>query len=380
MATAAPPQTKLGRYRQLAPRAAIHVSPLALGAMAMGGNWEKRGLGSMNKEEAFGLLDAFFGAGGNHIDTANAYQDGQSEEWIGEWAETRGCRDQVVIATKYTFPYMLSNPSIKSHELYLGNNAKSLKLSVEASLKKLRTDYIDILYVHIWDLHTSVEEIMDSLHVMVMSGKVLYLGISDSPAWFIAKANEYARGHGKTPFVVCQTRYSVVQREMEREILPMCKHEGIALTVFGVLNEGRIRTDAEEERRRVTGVKGRTLHTGWERNEEEKKICAALEVVAGKIGAKHITAVAIAYALHKAPYIFPIIGGRTPEQMLANIEALDIALTDEHMAYLDRIIPFEKSQILNWIGEYGEYPHVFKMFSNFDLQPGLHAITPAVSK
>ncbi|KAK7036210.1 aryl-alcohol dehydrogenase [Favolaschia claudopus] len=369
--------TKLGQYRQLAPRAAIHVSPLALGTMAMGKRWEKLGMGAMEKGDAFKLLDAFFEAGGNHIDTANAYQAGESEEIIGEWAEARGCRDQLVIATKYTFPWTLADTSIKSHELFLGNNVKSMKLSLEASLKKLRTAYVDILYVHIWDLHTSVEEIMDGLHVLVMSGKVLYLGISDCPAWFITKANEYARGHGKTPFVVCQIKYSCVMREIEREILPMCKHEGIALTLFGVLAEGRIRTDAEEERRRAAGVNGRTTHGPWERNEDERKMCKALEGVAGEVGAKHITAVAIAYTLHKAPYVFPIIGGRNPEQLLANIEALDIELSEKQMRYIDGILPFDKGQLFSFVGEYGEYPRALAYHSTFDMVPLLRPIVPA---
>ncbi|KAF8195246.1 aryl-alcohol dehydrogenase [Mycena galopus ATCC 62051] len=371
------PATRLGRYRQLAPRAAIHVSPLALGTMTMGTKWEAMGMGAMTKDQAFQLLDAFFEAGGNHIDTANAYQQGDSEMCIGEWAEARGCRDQLVIATKYTFPWTLGNTAIKSHDLFLGNNAKSMALSLEASLKKLRTTYIDILYVHAWDLHTSVEEIMDGLHILVLSRKVLYLGISDSPAWFVTKANEYAKAHGKTPFVVFQVPYSVVNRDIEREVIPMCKHEGIALTLFSVLAEGKIRTDAEEERRRTTGENGRTLRGPWERTEREKEMCAALEVVAQQVGAKHITAVAIAYAMHKAPFVFPIIGARNPEQLAANIEALEIALTDEHLAYIDAVLPFDKGNLVNWIGEYGAYPGVLAHHSTFDHQPLLRPIAPA---
>ncbi|KAJ6556247.1 aryl-alcohol dehydrogenase [Mycena capillaripes] len=364
-----PAPTKLGRYRQLSPRAAIHVSPLALGTMTMGNKWSALGMAAMEKESSFKLLDAYFDAGGNHIDTANAYQNGESEMCIGEWAEARGIRDQLVISTKYTFPFTLGDTSIKQHELFLGNNTKSMRLSLEASLKKLRTTYVDIFYVHVWDLHTSAEELMDSLHILILSGKVLYLGISDSPAWFVAKANEYAKAHGKTPFVVFQAPYSVVRREIEREILPMCRHAGIALTLWSVLAEGHIRTDAEEERRRASGEKGRSSHGPWERTEDEKKMCAALEVVAQQVGAKHITAVAIAYALHKAPYIYPIIGGRTPEQLMANIEALDIALTDEQLAYIDGILPFDKGFLAKFAGEYGGAPGVLGQHSSFECQP-----------
>ncbi|KAJ7656937.1 aryl-alcohol dehydrogenase [Mycena polygramma] len=357
------PATNLGRYRQLAPRAAIHVSPLMLGAMTLGDKHAALGLAAMDKESAVKLLDAFFDAGGNRIDTVNAYQYGESERLIGEWAEARGCGDQLVIATKYTFPYSAGDESFNRHELYLGNNVniKSMKLSVEASLKKLRTTYIDIFYVHHWDLHASVEEIMDSLHILVITGKVLYL------------ANDYAKVNGKTPFVVFQVAYSVLQRDIEREILPMCRHEGIVLTVFRVLGGGRIRSDAEEERCRVTGEKGRTppfsSSEAWEQTEDQKKMCAALEVVAAQVGAKNITAVAIAYTMHKAPFVFPIIGGRNPEQLMANIEALGIALTRAQLAYIDGILPFEKAYPNNLVGEYGGYSTTLACYSAFDLQP-----------
>ncbi|KAF8172995.1 aryl-alcohol dehydrogenase [Mycena galopus ATCC 62051] len=363
------PATKLGRYRQLAPRAAIHVSPLVLGAMAFNQKADPA-MGAMDKESGFKLLDAFFDAGGNHIDTANRYQDGESERVIGEWAEMRRCRDQLVIATKYTFPPISGDPSIKQLELYLGNNIKSMKLSVESSLKRLRTTYIDIFYVHYWDLHCSVEELMDGLHILVLSEKVLYLGISDSPAWFVVKANDYAKANGKTPFVIFQVAYSVLQRDIEREILPMCRHEGIALAPFRVLAGGHIRSDAEEARRRSTGENGTPIRGPWERTPDEKKMCDALEVVAAEVGAKNITAVAIAYTMHKAPFVHPIIGGRTVEQLLANIEALEITLTDAHLAYIDGILPFDQGFPNSFIGEYGGYPKVLARFStSFDHQP-----------
>ncbi|KAK7044383.1 aryl-alcohol dehydrogenase [Favolaschia claudopus] len=371
------PPTKLGRYRQLSPRASIHVSPLALGAMAFGDKHVNMGMTAMDNDAVFKLLDAFFEAGGNHIDTANAYQEGNSERIIGEWAEKRGCRDQLVIATKYTRPASLGDASITRHDQYLGNSIKSMKLSIERSLKNLRTDYIDIFYVHLWDYHTSVEEIMDGLHNLVVSGKVLYLGISDCPAWFVVKANDYAKANGKTTFVVFQVSYSVLQRDIEREILPMCRHEGIALTVFRVVAGGKIRTDAEEERRRVSGEKGRATFGPWERTPDEKKMCDALEVVAEQVGAKHITAVAIAYTMHKAPHVYPVIGGRHVEQLLANIEALDISLSDEQMAYIDGILPFDKGFPANFIGEYGKYPPVLGHYSAFDYPPLLRPVAHA---
>jgi len=201
---------------------------------------------------------------------------------------------------------------------------------------------IDILYLHWWDYSTSVEEVVNSLHNLVVSGKVLYLGISDTPAWIVAKANQYARDHGKTPFVIYQGRWNVLTRDFERDIIPMARSEGLALAPWDVLAAGKIRTDADEEERRKTGEKGRQLFSpDWERNENERKIVYALEKVASEIGAKSIQAVAIAYVMQKAPYVFPIIGGRKIEHLHANIAALEISLSHEHIAFIENVLPFD---------------------------------------
>lgn len=224
---------------------------------------------------------------------------------------------------------------------YTGNNAKSLKVSVEASLKKLRTSYIDILYVHWWDWGTSVKEVMDNLHNLVTSGKVLYLGVSDTPAWVVATANQYAIDHGKSPFVIYQGAWSVMERSFERDIIPMARTHGLALAPWNVLAAGKLRTDAEEQKRIDSGEKGRTLFGDWLRNENEKKMSAALEKVAKEVGTEHISAVAIAYVMQKTPYVFPIIGGRKIEHLHANIEALNISLSNEQIEYLESVIPFD---------------------------------------
>ncbi|KAF9557285.1 aryl-alcohol dehydrogenase [Agrocybe pediades] len=372
-----PPPTMLGRYRQLAPRAAIHVSPLCLGAMSLGDRWGFMGFSEVNKEASFELLDAFFNAGGNFIDTANSYQDGASEEFIGAWMEARGNRDQVVIATKYTnSPHRADKVN---HANFCGNNIKSMRSSLEGSLKRLKTTYIDIFYVHYWDNHTSAEEIMDGLHSLVERGLVLYLGISDAPAWFVVKCNEYAKAKGKTPFVLYQGPYSVLQRDLEREIIPMCHHEGLAIAPWNVLSAGRIRSDEEERKRRETGEKGRPglMSPGWERTEAERKVCLVLEEIAPKVGTKHITAVAIAYVLHKVPYMFPIIGGRKVEHLLANIEALSIRLNDEQLAAIEASLPFDKGFPANQMGEYGQYPFLLTMLTHFDPQPLLRPVLPS---
>ncbi|KAF8908583.1 NADP-dependent oxidoreductase domain-containing protein [Gymnopilus junonius] len=356
---APPPKHPLGLYRVLAPRAGVHVSPLALGAMSIGDKWADVGMGSMNKESSFKLLDAYFDHGGNFIDTASNYQDESSELFIGEWAEKRGIRDQLFIATKYTSCYKMRDPSIQQKVHFVGNNAKSMHISVEASLKKLRTTYIDLLYLHWWDWHTSVEEVMQALHTLVLQGKVLYLGVSDTPAWVVSKANQYARDNALTPFIIYQGAWNVMDRSFERDIIPMAKSEGLAIAPWNVLAAGKIRTDEEEERRRQAGEKGRTLNDpNWERNEKEKKVCKALEKVAAEVGTKYITAVAIAYVMQKTAYVFPIIGGRKVEHLLANAEALKISLSDEQIKHLDSIVDFDPGFPTWMIGD-GTEPSVF---------------------
>ncbi|KZT08151.1 Aldo/keto reductase [Laetiporus sulphureus 93-53] len=370
------PATRLGRHRQLAPLAGIHVSPICLGAMSLGDKWGELGLAGMDKEKCFALLDAFYAAGGNFIDTAGNYQDEDSEKVLGEWMETRGIRDQMVIATKYTTNYKhgVDMPQ-KTH--YTGNNVKSLHLSIDASLKKLRTSYVDILYLHWWDWTCGVEEVMNALHNLVVTGKVLYLGVSDTPAWVVAEANTYARLMGKTPFVVYQGAWSILQRDFEREIIPMCRAQGMAIAPWGVLAGGKIRSDEEEERRIKSGEKGRVGFTSdWMRTPDERKVCQALEKVAAEVGAKSITAVAIAYVMQKTPYVFPIIGGRRIEQLTDNIQALEIALSPEQVAYLEGVLPFDLGFPSNMIGDGTDYPGAFRSAGHFDRWPVPQAIRP----
>ncbi|KAJ7609510.1 Aldo/keto reductase [Roridomyces roridus] len=368
------PPSKLGIYRTLSPLAGIHVSPIQLGAGNIGDRWNALA-GEMSKESSFELLDAYFDKGGNFIDTANCYQDEVSEMWIGEWAEKRGIRDQIVIATKYTTNYKHGDDSISKKVTYVGNNVKSMHISVEASLKKLRTTYIDILYVHWWDWDTGVEEVMNGLHNLVVQGKVLYL-ISDTPAWVVSQANQYARDHGKTPFAIYQGAWNVMERSFEREIIPMARAHGLALAPFNVVGGGRFHTDAEEERRRTTGENGRTLAgPQWERTEEEKRMSAALEKVAGEVGTS-LTAVAIAYVLQKVPYCFPIVGGRKVEHLLSNLEALDISLSQAQIEYLESVTPLDPNFPNYLIGDGTKRGILLTSAANFEKTLWLEPIRP----
>lgn len=164
---------------------------------------------------------------------ANQYQDEESEQWIGEWLATRGVRGEIVLATKYSSGYKVNSSPARIQSNFGGNGSKSLHLSVEASLGKLRTSYVDLLYVHYWDLATTTEELMQSLNALVQARKVLYLGVSDAPAWWVVKCNDYARQHGLRAFSVYQGRWSAAARDLEREVIGM-----LMTLMLPILKEG----------------------------------------------------------------------------------------------------------------------------------------------
>ncbi|KAL4885458.1 NADP-dependent oxidoreductase domain-containing protein [Aspergillus karnatakaensis] len=337
------PATRLGYHRVLAPSAGVKVSPLCLGAMNFGDSW-KDFMGECSKEQSFAVLDAFYKAGGNFIDTANNYQEEESETWIGEWMKSRGNRDQLVLATKFTTGYRNTKRSQEPLQSnFVGNSSKSLHLSVAASLKKLQTDYIDLLYLHWWDFTTSVEEVMHSLNALVLSGKVLYLGVSDTPAWVVVKANDYARAHGLRPFSVYQGKWNAGYRDMEREVVPMCRDQGMAIAPWAPLGGGKFKT---KEAREAQG--GDSSKRGSQLSEQDVKISEALEKVAGRKGAT-LHAVALAYVMHKTPNVFPIIGQRKVEHLQANIEALGISLSDEDLDEIDGAADFDIGFPMNFI-------------------------------
>ncbi|KAK3904920.1 NADP-dependent oxidoreductase domain-containing protein [Staphylotrichum tortipilum] len=339
MPTAPKPPSLLGYHRLLSPLAGVRVSPLCLGTLGFGDAWKGR-VGECNKETVFEILDTFYNAGGNFIDTANLYQDGQTEAWLGEWLEARQNRDEIVLATKYSMPARLHGPEkIKSN--YQGNQVKSMRLAIDQSLKKLKTDYIDVYYVHMWDYTTSVEEMMQGLHHLVASGKVMYLGISAAPAWVVVKCNEYARFHGLTRFSVYQGHWSCAFRDMEREIIPMCESEGLAIAPWGVLGRGQFRS-AEDYAR-----EGRKMGP---QDEAHMRMGATLDALAARKGTL-ATSIALAYVMHKAPYVFPVIGGRKVEHLKSNIEALAVELTREEVEEIEAAEKWDPGFPLNFLFE-----------------------------
>lgn len=342
-----PPQAKslLDFHRVLSPTAGVRVSPLCLGGMNFGDAWEGM-MGTCDKKTVFEILDYFHEQGGNFIDTANNYQNEQSEQWIGEWMAERKVRDQIVLATKFTtcFPDPINNPP-RQRINHAGNSAKSLRVSLEASLKKLQTDYIDLLYVHWWDFTTSISEMMIFLNHLVASGKVLYLGVSDTPAWVVSKANEYARNNGLRPFSVYQGRWSAADRDFERDIIPMARDEGMALCPWNALGGGNFTT---EEKRR-NNEQGRNFGPA---SEKAIKVSKKLEAVANAKNTQ-ITSVALAYVRSKYPHVYPIVGGRKIEHLKGNIEALGLELSEEEVDDIDSAIDFDVGFPMSFLFEFG---------------------------
>ncbi|RDL39948.1 IN2-2 protein [Venustampulla echinocandica] len=336
-----PPKKPLGQYRLLAPNASIWVSPLCLGTMNFGKAWVDF-MGECDQKTANEILDYYYEQGGNFLDTANNYQDEESEKWIGEWMAKKQNRDQMVIATKFTTAFRAGRGEKEILINTGGNGTKSLHVSLEASLKKLQTSYVDILYVHWYDWTCSVAEMMQALNVMINQGKVLYLGVSDTPAWVVSKCNEYARQNGLRQFSVYQGRWSAEYRDFERDIIQMCAAEGMGMAPWGTLGGGAFKS----EEQRKSQEKGRNAGPP---SEAAVNISKVLE----KLGNKHkaqITSIALAYVMHKAPYVFPIVGGRKIDHLKGNIDGLGVALSDEDIEEIDGANAFDIGFPQNFLG------------------------------
>lgn len=331
-------KSELGRYRLLSPNAGVKVSPICLGAMSLGDQWSGFMGTPMDYAKSEKFLDTFYELGGNFIDTACNYQDEQSEHIIGEWMEKRDIRDQIVLATKYTTFYLdrADGQWDGIRVNFSGNSRKTLHMTVERSLKKLRTTYIDLLYVHWWDYTTSIPEVMNALNDLVKAGKVLYLGVSDTPAWIVAHANDYARQHGLTPFSVYQGSWNLLKRDMEREIIPMCRANGMSIAPYSVMGGGMFRTPEELKKR------ADTLRGGMQPTEQQLNLGKVLQEVAEEIGGGvNLANVALAWARQTVADCFPIIGGTNPDNLRSNVEALKIRLTEEQIKRLEGAVPFD---------------------------------------
>lgn len=339
-AMAPEPKTLLGRHRTLSPTAGIKVSPIVLGTMGFG-SADRAMMGDTDKATAFQVMDSFREHGGNFMDTSNNYQAQESERWIGEWLTSRKCRAEMVIATKFTLNYRAAQR--EGHEIpssFMGNNSKSLRNSLANSLVNLQTDYVDILYVHMWDFSTSIPELMHSLNREINNGRVLYLGISDTPAWVVAKANQYARDHGLQPFSIYQGLWNVAARDMEREIIPLCIDDGMAIAPWRALGGGAFKTDAEkasgEGRQQMLDMCG------------ESRMLGTLTALAEKRKTK-VTSIALAFVMASAPDVFPILGMRKLSYLVDAMEALKIRLTQDELEHLRGASAFDPGFPMNFL-------------------------------
>jgi aryl-alcohol dehydrogenase-like predicted oxidoreductase len=315
------------RYRLLG-NSGLRVSEAALGTMTFGEEW---GWGSA-KDEARKIYDAFRETGGNFIDTANFYTNGTSESFLGEFMKDH--RQSVVLATKYSNAHPGTDPNAA------GNHRKSMVQALEASLDRLRTDYIDLYWVHIWDQITPVEEVTRGLDDLVRQGKVLYVGISDAPAWWIAQANMLAQLRGWSPFIGLQVEYSLIERTVERELVPVAKALNIGFTAWSPLARGMLtgkyHGDGSSEQGRMSNDMMKDLMPEQKRTE---RVVAAVKAVSDQTG-RSMAQVALAWLRYRPVPVIPIIGARKLSQLQDNLASLELPLSGEQVQALD-----EASQI-----------------------------------
>jgi aryl-alcohol dehydrogenase-like predicted oxidoreductase len=318
----------LDTYRLLG-RSGLRVSPLALGTMTFGSDW---GWGA-EKDEARRIFDTYVDRGGNFVDSANQYTNGTAERLIGEFAGSR--RDRLVLATKYTASSRPGDPNSG------GNHRKSMVGSVEESLRRMRTDYLDLLYLHVWDFTTPVEEILRAMDDLVRAGKVLYVGISNMPAWQVSRMQAIADLRGWSPLVALQIEYSLIERTVERDLIPMAGEMGLGVIPWSPLGSGVLtgkytRDDLDLEggsaeaagtRKNVAAANGALTEHALDVADVVTKVARDLDVTPSQV--------ALAWTLRDRRVTAPIIGARTLDQLEDNLGALDLALPEAALAELE---------------------------------------------
>jgi aryl-alcohol dehydrogenase-like predicted oxidoreductase len=310
------------KYRLLG-NSGLRVSELSLGTMTFGNDW---GWGAA-KDESQRVYNAFRDSGGNFVDTANIYTNGTSESFLGEFM--KGHRESVVLATKYTNAAAGKDPNAA------GNHRKNMMQSVEASLKRLQTHYIDLYWVHIWDQITPVEEVMRGLDDLIRQGKVLYTGISDAPAWWVAQANTLASLRGWSSFVGLQIEYSLIERSVERELIPMAKALNLGVTAWSPLSNGvltgKYHGHGTTESGRMTGD---MMKQFLPEELRAARIVDAVKRVADQVD-RSMAQVALAWLRTRSVPVIPIIGARKLSQLQDNLASLDLSLSAEQVKALD---------------------------------------------
>jgi aryl-alcohol dehydrogenase-like predicted oxidoreductase len=332
-------------------RSGLRVSELCLGCGTFGTNWGPIG---SDKEGSRKVFDAFVEAGGNFIDTSNRYQESQSEEFLGDFIHPN--RDRLVLATKYSLFDGFADPNDPNGQ---GNHRKNMFRSVEGSLKRLKTDYIDLLWIHMWDGTTPVEEILRGLDDLVRQGKVLYVGASNFPAWWIARANTIADFQGWSPFVATQLEYSILERSCEPEFFPMARELDVGVVAWSALGGGMVtgkynrdKLDPNEPHRLVPHVK-ETDNFWYEMTRRNMAIMDEVIKVADEIGRPPVQ-IALRFLMQQDVVSIPIFSARTLAQAQEDLGCLDFVLTDEQMQNIDKATAPAISSVMP---ESGPYPY-----------------------
>lgn len=306
-------------------KSGLKVSELCLGTMGFG---TEAGWGS-EERESFEILDRFAESGGNFLDTANIYKLGTSEKIIGNYFQQESVdRDYFVLATKYSLKDNETNPNAS------GNNRKNLMRSVEGSLKRLKTDFIDLLYLHIWDDLTPIEEIMRGLDDLVSQGKVNYIAISDTPAWIIAKGNTYAELMGWSKFVALQVEYSLLARTPERDLIPMAKHFGLTLAPWAPLAGGALTG------KYLAGDNGRIKEGSKRLNDRSIAITKEVVAIAEELGVSAAN-VALQWTRQQGIKTIPIVGATKVKQLQENLKVISLILSEENIQRLNAVSQIE---------------------------------------
>lgn len=327
----------MNTYRTLG-RSGLKVSPLALGAMTFGWGAEKAG--------ARQIFDAYRKAGGNFIDTADLYARGASEEWLGELITATNCRDEIVLATKFSFNAQAGNPNAG------GNGRKNILRALHGSLRRLRTDYIDLYIVHAWDRVTPVEEVAATLNDLVRSGKVRHVGLSDVPAWYASRFTTIADLRGWERPATLQLEYSLVSRNLEREHQPLAQELGISITPWSPLGSGFLSGKFRRVDGKITGsgrvveVKdsGNPVLEKFAKREQNWKILDTLVSVAQRLDAPPAK-VALAWVMSRPCVTSTLIGATRVEQLEQNLAAAEFSLPEEAIRELTEVSAPERNEL-----------------------------------
>jgi aryl-alcohol dehydrogenase-like predicted oxidoreductase len=320
--------TSLDNYRLLG-RSGLRVSPVTLGTMTFGQNW---GWGA-DVGEARRIFDLYIDRGGNFVDTSVNYTDGASERILGEFIKDK--RDRIVLATKFTMAREPGNPNSG------GNHRLNMVRSVEQSLRQLGTERIDLLYLHGWDITTQPDEVMRGLDDLVRAGKIHYAGICNTPAWRIAEMQTIADLRGWSPFVALQIEYSLLERTVEHELIPMAAALGLGVLPWsplggGVLTGKYARSDVADSRdATVSPTRKGVIASSGHLNERSLAIADVVRSIADEIQATP-SQVALAWTLGNPAITSPVMGARTLAQAEDNLGALGILLSDQHLDRLER--------------------------------------------